>query len=65
MPAWFMVVPAKLADDLWQLSQLKLVGIWLAGFAVTPAVTPWQVAQVPGETVGCVKLAPKKELVPL
>jgi hypothetical protein len=47
-----MVVPAKLAVDLWQLSQLKPVGMWLAGFAVTPAVTPWQLAHVPGETVG-------------
>jgi hypothetical protein len=45
MPAWFMVVPAKLAVDLWQVSQLVAVGIWLFGFANPLPPTVWHVAQ--------------------
>ena len=65
MPLWFIVVPVKLLVFLWQVSQLKVVGRWLPGLAITPAVTPWQVAQEPGATVGWTNVAPRNELVPL
>ena len=49
MPVWFIVVPLKLTVDLWQVSQLAVVGKWLLGLATgtTPAklCPPWQVAQ--------------------
>jgi hypothetical protein len=28
MPAWFIAVPVKVANDLWHVSQLAVVGIW-------------------------------------
>jgi len=37
--------------------------MWFAGLAITPAATPWHVAQEPAATVGCLKVAPKNELV--
>ena len=40
IPAWFMVVPAKLAKlpTAWQLSQLAVVGTWFVGLVLM--VTP-------------------------
>ena len=44
MPVWFIVVGAKAEVDLWQVSQLELVGICVAGLPL--AVVPlWHLAQ--------------------
>ena len=44
MPVWFIVVPAKLVVDLWQVSQPAVVWICVAG--LPKAVEPlWQLAQ--------------------
>jgi hypothetical protein len=48
-PAWFivqLVKPPGMVVLVWHNSQAVVpTGIWVAGLAVTPALTPWQLAQ--------------------
>ena len=45
MPVCTMAVPAKLVVDLWQVSQLAVVGIWLVPLAKPEPPATWQDAQ--------------------
>ena len=65
MPAWFMVVPAKLVVDLWHVSQDALVGIWLAGLAKPAPPNLWQVAHPVVMPVWFIAAPPINEAVDL